>query len=652
MGFLAPALLVLGAAAVIPILLHLLQRHQGPRVVFPALRYLRRAEKESARRIRLRQILLLLLRVAALLLLALAAARPFFRGAGASHEPTAVAIILDNSMSSAAVVDDRRVLDVLKAHALETLLRAGPDDRFWLIRAGSTWEPALPGDAAATAVRVRATEPTPAASDLDGAVAHAAALLATGAAGRAREIQILSDAQRTAFAAPPDGLVDVTIVAWVSEREVPPNRAVGSVEIGGGLAPIAGERSAVAVAVRGTGSDTVGVRLALEGRTVAAGSAPVGSSAVLPFPVQNAGVVSGYVEIDADALRADDRRHFATRVRPPPAVAFSGSNAFIGDALDVLAEAGRIRRADAAPDVAFLESAAGIESLRPGASAIVLPPSAPIELAALNRRLAAALIPWRYEARDGAGEARIVTDERTDGVLRPLADVRIRAWYVLQRVSASPDSVVLALSDGSPFAVRGNRSVGGVYVLLASPLVEAATTLPTSSAMVPLIDRLTGAWTAASVSAPSAEPGSTIALPAGADAVALPDGTHEPLGTTTTYRVTGPAGVYRILAGSDTVAAFAVDPPAAESDLERLTARELRAHFEGSDVVTVSDAEDWPRQVYRQRLGVESWRPFAILAFLILLGETLLAASGRATHARGTAAAPAAPMSAQAGTAD
>lgn len=656
MGFLTPALLVLGAAAVIPILLHLLQRHQGPRVVFPALRYLRRAEKESARRIRLRQILLLLLRVAALLLLALAAARPFFRGAGASHEPTAVAIILDNSMSSAAVVEDRRVLDVLEAHALETLLRAGPDDRFWLIRAGSPWEPALPGDAAATAARVRATEPTPAASDLDGAVAHAAALLATGAGDRAREIQILSDGQRTAFTAPPDALGDVAIVAWVSERDVPPNRAVGSVEIGGGLAPIAGERSAVAVAVQGSGNDTVGVRLALDGRTVAAGSTPVGSSAVLPLPVQQPGIVSGHVEIDADALRADDRRHFATRVRPPPAVVFRGSNPFLRDALDVLAEAGRIRRVDAAPDVALLEAAAGIESLRPGASAIILPPSTPIELAALNRRLDAALIPWRYAVREGGGEARIVpgddTGDRADGVLRPLEDVRIREWYMLEHVSATPDSVILALSDGSPFAVRGNRSVGGVYVLLSSPLSEAATTLPTSSAMVPLIDRLTGAWTAATASSPTAEPGATIALAEGADAVILPDGTSEPLGTSTSYRITGPAGVYHVLAGADTVAAFAVDPPATESDLERLTARELRAHFEGTDVVTVTDAEDWPEQVYRQRLGVESWRPFAIIAFLLLLGETLLAASGRTTHARGTTTAPAAAMSAPSATID
>src|SRR5687767_12625173 len=142
MGFLAPAGLFLAAAVAVPIILHLFQRHQGPRLVFPALRYLRRAEREHARRIKFRQLLLLALRVLALILLAVAAARPFFQRGGATHAPSAVVIILDNSASSGAVEGDRRVLDGLKQRAIETLTRAGPDDQFWLLRAGSPWEPA------------------------------------------------------------------------------------------------------------------------------------------------------------------------------------------------------------------------------------------------------------------------------------------------------------------------------------------------------------------------------------------------------------------------------------------------------------------------------------------------------------------------------
>src|SRR5687767_170692 len=103
MGLLAPLALLLGVAVAVPIVLHLFQRHQGPRVLFPALRYLRRAEREHARRIKLRQLLLLALRLLALLVIAFAAARPFLRRGGAAHAPSAVVIVLDNSASSGVV---------------------------------------------------------------------------------------------------------------------------------------------------------------------------------------------------------------------------------------------------------------------------------------------------------------------------------------------------------------------------------------------------------------------------------------------------------------------------------------------------------------------------------------------------------------------
>src|SRR5262245_33867328 len=215
MGFLTPIALALGAAIAIPIILHLFQRHQGPRMVFPALRYLRRAEREHARRIRLRQFLLLALRALAVALLATAAARPFMRSGGAAHAPSAVVLVLDNSASSGAVESERRTLDVLKERAVETLLRAGPDDQFWLLRAGAPWEPALRGDASTIADRVRETEPTAAAADLRGSVERAAALVTAGADGRATEVQVLSDLQNTNLRGrAPERSDDLSLVVW------------------------------------------------------------------------------------------------------------------------------------------------------------------------------------------------------------------------------------------------------------------------------------------------------------------------------------------------------------------------------------------------------------------------------------------------------
>src|SRR6476469_7244446 len=107
MSFLAPLWLALGAAISIPLLLHLMRRRVATRVEFPAARYLQRAEAEHSRSLRIRNLLLMMLRVLIVLALALAAARPFLPGLGVGHGPTAVAIVLDNSLSTTAVVGGR-----------------------------------------------------------------------------------------------------------------------------------------------------------------------------------------------------------------------------------------------------------------------------------------------------------------------------------------------------------------------------------------------------------------------------------------------------------------------------------------------------------------------------------------------------------------
>src|SRR5881409_1776374 len=116
MSFLAPWFLLLGGAALVPILIHLLRRRIGMQVEFPAARYLARAEREHSRTLRMRNLLLMLLRVVAVVIIAAAAARPNARmaGAGGGHAPTALAIVLDNSLSTSVVESGTPLLDRLK----------------------------------------------------------------------------------------------------------------------------------------------------------------------------------------------------------------------------------------------------------------------------------------------------------------------------------------------------------------------------------------------------------------------------------------------------------------------------------------------------------------------------------------------------------
>ncbi|MGH7538273.1 MAG: BatA domain-containing protein, partial [Gemmatimonadales bacterium] len=64
MIFLYPLALLGLVAAAIPALLHLFERRTPPEATFPPLRYLTEAERQSARRLRLRHLLLLVLRTA------------------------------------------------------------------------------------------------------------------------------------------------------------------------------------------------------------------------------------------------------------------------------------------------------------------------------------------------------------------------------------------------------------------------------------------------------------------------------------------------------------------------------------------------------------------------------------------------------------
>jgi hypothetical protein len=627
MTFLAPVALALGLAVAVPLTLHLLSRHQAPRIPFPAVRYLRRAEREHATRLRLRQVLLLALRMLAILLLATAAARPFLPAAGRDHPPTSVVMVLDNSLASGAVVGDRRVLDALRDAALESLSRAGPEDRIWLVRAGQPWEPAFHGEREVVAEAVRATAPSAGDADLPAAVERAASILAGEAAGRPVEIHVLSHLARASLGA---AAVAGQIPVLVLDPALRPNRnrAVTAVEVGGGLPPRAGESSVVTARIEGFGdgageADSVAVRLVVGGTVRAVAQAAAGDAATLPLPAMAGGLVMGRVEIDADALAQDDRRHFVAEVRPPPVTHLSFPVPFLEEALGVLDGAGRVREGSAAEaQVVIAPGAAGSDAVRRGAAVVVLPPTSPVELAATNQRLAAAGIPWRYSPPAG-GEARL--DAAGSGLEGVLEEVRLRQVFGLEGAGEARDTVILRVATGEAWAV-GGRGAAGRYILLATPFTVEGGTLPTSAAMIPLLDRVINAWALGGETTRDHEPGAVVTLPEG-DSMLRPDGTASPISPGSIFRLAEP-GIYQVLAGDSVVGAFAVNPTRAASDTRPVDAATAARALGGDQGRSVS-ARTWGDAVFRTRLGTDVGVWLVVLALLALLAESGVAAAGR-----------------------
>lgn len=604
MIFLSPLWLALSAAALVPLLLHLRRRPQGRVIEFPAARYLARATHDHERSLRARNSLLALLRILVVLLLAAAAARPLAR-IGTGHGRAALAIVVDNSLSTSAVSGGHRVLDEEKAAARALLGAATAGDRLWLVTADGR---AVSGDAATLRATLDTIAPLPGAGALAGAL-RAASARTRGVAGAAPVVAVFTDAQATSWrpiaAFPAD-------VVFSPAGSPPPNGAVVAAAprparwSGGGI---------VHVAVRGAAAgDTVPVRVEIAGRTLGrativtdAGRLGEGDVIVSESP---AGWGAARAIAAPDELAADDERWFATWNAPPPRVASRGGP-FADRALDALISAGVVA---AGREVSI--AAADEMVSRP---ALVVAPVDPSRIGAANRALDRAGIRWRLGA-----ERRDVARVHGDG----LTGVDVRRRYALAATAATP-AETLATVSGEPWIVAGDG-----YVLVGSALDTGATTLPATAEFVPWLARTLGERLAGGGrGAVTVAPGSAVAAPPGANGLELPDGATAAAGDSLRP---ARAGVYFWTRGGARIGAVVVNGDVEESVLERMTDDEMRQRLRPAAVTHDAGAvaaAAW-RGASRRPLGTVLLA--VVLAALVV--ETLVAAAPGGRRAARTAA--------------
>ena len=601
MNFLAPLYLVLAVAAGIPLLLHLMRRNVGARVDFPAARYLQRAEQEHSRSLRLRNLLLMLLRVLLVVVLALAAARPFLPGLGAGHGPTAVAIVLDNSLSTTALADGAPVFDRLRA-ATGVLLRAAtPADRLWLVSAdgrvrGGTREQLL-------AELARIT-PSEGAGDLPLALRRAAA--ATAAANLpVRSIAVATDGQRTAWATAVR--VPGRISVLVPPGEPPSNRAV----VDAATDPARWTPRGT-ITARVEARDSVAWRILVGERTLARGSGGMGIPVAVRAAPPERGWQAGRVELERDDFRADDVQHFALWIGAPPAVSVDvGAGTFVTTAAGALAADGRIVLSPGGG--ARIASADVLMSL----PALILPPTDPVRLGAANRSLARLGIPWRYGILRRS--PAIVRGTRLEGVA-------VTERYLLRREPGAA-SDTLATAAGEPWIVAGDG-----YVLMASRVDPAATTLPLRAAFVPwlaetLALRLGGP--AGESGAPvRTRPGAPVRLAAGVDALESAAGARRVVSGAGTH-APDERGVWFMLRRGRRVGALVVNAPAEESALARWSAPVLAARLGGRDRRAAGSGDEWVRSAFTAGSSRPALVPLLVTALLLLVAEAAVVRSTR-----------------------
>lgn len=159
MSFLQPWMLLGALAALVPFVLHLMNRRKATRVAFPMLAALQRSQKRRAPALKVRRVLLLLARIGILLLIPLAMAQPYALCQGGAQSagdrlPTAVVLIIDGSASMTRVDGSaRRAMALDEAKKQLRQLRAWDHVRVLIDDGAPTWITDRWGSDAAAALR-------------------------------------------------------------------------------------------------------------------------------------------------------------------------------------------------------------------------------------------------------------------------------------------------------------------------------------------------------------------------------------------------------------------------------------------------------------------------------------------------------------------
>jgi len=219
-----------------------------------------------------------------------------------------------------------------------------------------------------------------------------------------------------------------------------------------------------------------------------------------------------------------------------------------------------------------------------------------------------------------------------------LSEVRIRSHYLLTPNHAGLEEGVLArLSSEEPWLVEG-VTPRGPYLLLASDLERESTNLAVTAAMVPLLEWMVARRGSPDTGSEGIVAGGAIPTPPGATAIRDPQGALHPVDGTQPFRATRWTGLYEILQSDSIVNLVAVNAPPSESVLTRIEPDDLEALVPGPMTV-VADSARWTRALFATGQGPEIWRWLLAAAVLVLLVESLVAASGPAATGRTSAPA-------------
>jgi hypothetical protein len=330
MTFLNPFILLGLAAAAIPILIHLLNKRKLRTIDFSTLTFLKELQKNTMRKITIRQWLLLLLRTLIIIFLVLAFSRPALEGTVGSFESQAsssLVIIIDNTASMAVQNDRGSYMMQAQEQARAIISMMKERDDASIIRLSDVPSPAvevLTRDKAKLTSVVQGTEAAALHRTIVDGIRTAEEILRSSK-NINKEIYIITDGQLTTLSDNkkiPDRMKDGWIprckvfYTFIADRSFD-NFAIENIVIPPAIF-IPGKPAALNVVVKNFGGTALSnhlISVTLGNSRVAQKniSLHAGETSTVEFSVtpQTSGFISGFVETEDDNFTADNKRYFS-----------------------------------------------------------------------------------------------------------------------------------------------------------------------------------------------------------------------------------------------------------------------------------------------------------------------------------------------------
>ncbi|MBI1324843.1 VWA domain-containing protein [bacterium] len=354
------------AFVAVPVIIHMVMRQKPKHIFFPALRLLKQKQRQSTRRLRIRQWALLASRMAVVALMALCMARPACNTTaqlGESNVPTAIALVIDTSLSMQWTdARNRDRLTEAKDLARKVVRETPITSQIFLIDSAEPIE--TPAMSPSTAEgRIKALELRPANRPLNDAIDAAYKSVLSSDRPR-REIYVMTDLAERSLdlqrpvskptPAEPEKTKDVPVQLYLLRLNPPEpvNAGLKNLEFDASAA-VVGEPLDIKLVVSNTGPATTRIlELWLDGRKrdqrAVELSADSDAEIIMrtpPLEPGRDGLHQGEIRIrDEDPMPFDNTAYFSLVVRPPVKVLIvtdvEQDALFLAEALDPARGAG------------------------------------------------------------------------------------------------------------------------------------------------------------------------------------------------------------------------------------------------------------------------------------------------------------------------